>query len=86
MLIGLIFGLIVGWIISLFVEMLYLFKGFRVNGKANQLQGYYTIFALLGLIGGIIKIENEERINNHLLKFDGSCHNKAQLSVTHILG
>lgn len=56
MLIGLIFGLIVGWILSLFGGDLLLIQGFfELTGKQISSAGYYTIFALLGLIGGLIK-------------------------------
>jgi len=56
MFIGLIFGLIVGWIISLFGGDALLIQGIsELTGKQISTEGYYTIFALLGLIGGFIK-------------------------------
>jgi len=56
LLIGLIFGLIVGWIISLFGVDALLIQGIsELTGKQISTAGYYTIFALLGLLGGIIK-------------------------------
>lgn len=56
LLIGLIFGLIVGWIISLFGVDALLVQGIsELTGKQISTAGYYTIFALLGILGGIIK-------------------------------
>ena len=56
MFIGLIFGLVVAWIISLFGGDALLIQGMsELTGKQISTEGYYTIFALLGLIGGFIK-------------------------------
>jgi len=54
--IGLIFGLIVGWFVSLFGGDTLVIQGiFELTGKEISSAGYYTIFALLGLIGGLLK-------------------------------
>jgi hypothetical protein len=53
---GLIFGLIVGWFLSLFGIDHLIIKGvFELSGKEISSAGYYTILALLGLIGGMIR-------------------------------
>ncbi|NLB89050.1 MAG: hypothetical protein GX790_07480 [Syntrophomonadaceae bacterium] len=53
---GLIFGLIIGWFVSLFGGDTLIIQGvFELTGKEISSAGYYTIFALLGLIGGAIK-------------------------------
>jgi hypothetical protein len=53
---GLIFGLIVGWFVSLFGVNILIIQGiFELTGKEISSAGYYTIFALLGLISGAIK-------------------------------
>jgi hypothetical protein len=54
MLIGLIFGLIIGWLVSLFGGNTLIIQGvFELTGREISNAGYYTIFALLGLIGGL---------------------------------
>jgi hypothetical protein len=56
MLIGLISGLIVGWLVSLFGGDSLIIQGiFELTGKQISIAGYYTIFSLVGLIGGLIK-------------------------------
>ncbi|HHU32693.1 MAG: hypothetical protein ACOX1Y_11795 [Zhaonellaceae bacterium] len=56
MLIGLIFGLIIGWLVSLFGGNTLIIQGvFELTGREISNAGYYTIFALLGLIGGLLK-------------------------------
>lgn len=52
MLIGLISGLIVGWLVSLFGGDSLIIQGiFELTGKQISIAGYYTIFSLVGLIG-----------------------------------
>lgn len=56
MLLGLISGLIVAWLVSIFGGDLLIIQGvFELTGKQISIAGYYTIFALVGLIGGLIK-------------------------------
>ncbi|HQD41748.1 MAG: hypothetical protein GXY97_02070 [Clostridiales bacterium] len=56
MFIDLLFGLIVGWLVSLFGGDILIIQGVsELIGREISSAGYYTIFALLGLIGGIIK-------------------------------
>ncbi|NLY71077.1 MAG: hypothetical protein GX076_05280 [Clostridiales bacterium] len=56
LLLGLIFGLIVGWLVSLFGGNTLIIEGiYELTGKEISSAGYYTIFALLGLISGAIK-------------------------------
>ena len=56
LLVGLIFGLIVGWFVSLFGVNTLIIQGiFELTGKEISSAGYYTIFPLLGLIGGAFK-------------------------------
>lgn len=53
---GLVFGLIVGWFVSLFGGDALIIQGvLELTGKEISSAGYYTIFALLGLLGGAIK-------------------------------
>lgn len=53
---GLIVGLIVGWFVSLFGADHLIIQGvFELTGKSITIAGYYTIFALLGLLGGALK-------------------------------
>lgn len=53
---GLIVGLIVGWFVSLFGADDLIIQGvFELTGKPISIAGYYTIFALLGLLGGALK-------------------------------
>lgn len=53
---GLVFGLIVAWIVSFFGGDKILIQGIlELTGKNITMAGYYTIFLLLGLIGGALK-------------------------------
>ncbi|NMA01178.1 MAG: hypothetical protein GX923_01265 [Clostridia bacterium] len=53
---GLVFGLIVGWVVSLFGGNTLIIQGiFELTGKEISNAGYYTIFAFLGLISSAIK-------------------------------
>ncbi|NLW24423.1 MAG: hypothetical protein GXY91_04165 [Clostridia bacterium] len=55
MVIGLVFGLIVGWFISLFGANTLIIQGiFELTGKEISIAGYYTIFAFLGLVSGLL--------------------------------
>ncbi len=56
MLFGLLFGIIIGWFVSLFGGDILIIQGIlELTGREIGSAGYYTIFALLGLIGGAIK-------------------------------
>ena len=53
---GLIFGLVIGWVVSLFGGDSLLINGIReLTGNDITSAGYYTIFAIIGLIGGALK-------------------------------
>ncbi|KUO50378.1 MAG: hypothetical protein APF76_11780 [Desulfitibacter sp. BRH_c19] len=52
---GVIAGLIVGWVISMFGGNDLLIQGIlELTGKNISNAGYYTILALLGAIGGAL--------------------------------
>lgn len=56
MLWGLIVGLVVAWFVSLFGADKLIIRGvLELTGKQITTAGYYTIFALLGLLGGVIR-------------------------------
>lgn len=56
MLWGLIAGLLVAWLVSLFGADRLIIQGFfELTGKPISLAGYYTVFALLGLLGGVLR-------------------------------
>lgn len=56
LLVGLIFGLIIAWFVALFGGDTLIIQGvFELTGKVISKAGYYTIFALLGLLGSAIK-------------------------------
>ncbi|NMA49363.1 MAG: hypothetical protein GX947_06280 [Tissierellia bacterium] len=53
---GLIFGLVIAWVVSLFGGDSLLINGIReLTGNDITSAGYYTIFAIIGLIGGALK-------------------------------
>lgn len=53
---GLVVGLIVGWIVSLFGGDHLLIRGIQeLTGNTITSAGYYTIFAIVGLLGGVFK-------------------------------
>ncbi len=53
---GLIVGLIVGWIVSLFGGDQLIIKGVEeLTNNSITSAGYYTIFAIIGLLGGVLK-------------------------------
>ena len=53
---GLIFGLVIAWVVSLFGGDSLLINGIReLTGNDITNAGYYTIFAIIGLIGGALK-------------------------------
>lgn len=53
---GLVFGLVIGWIVSLFGGDTLLINGVtELTGNDITSAGYYTIFAVIGLIGGVLK-------------------------------
>ncbi|MDX9917412.1 MAG: hypothetical protein RBT15_05275 [Gudongella sp.] len=53
---GLVVGLIVGWIVSLFGGDNLLIQGIKeITGNSITSAGYYTIFAIIGLLGGVLK-------------------------------
>ncbi len=53
---GLVVGLIVGWIVSLFGGDNLLIQGIKeITGNSITSAGYYTIFAIIGLLGGVMK-------------------------------
>lgn len=55
LILGVIFGLIAAWFFSLFGGNTLIIQGLlELTGKEISDAGYYTIFALLGLIGGAI--------------------------------
>lgn len=57
MLLGLISGLIVAWLVSIFGGDLLIIQGvFELTGKQISIAGYYTIFALVGLIMDLLRI------------------------------
>lgn len=56
MLSGVIIGIIVAWVLTIFeVEQLLIRGVVELFGKEIGISGYYTIFAFIGLIGGIFK-------------------------------
>ncbi|HHZ02955.1 MAG TPA: hypothetical protein GX396_08500 [Tissierellia bacterium] len=56
LILGIVYGLIVGWFFSLFGGNTLIIQGIlELTGKEITDAGYYTIFALLGLMGGAIK-------------------------------
>lgn len=56
LLVGLIFGLLVGWFVALFGGNTLIMQGIlELTGKEISSAGYYTLFAFLGLIGGLVK-------------------------------
>lgn len=56
MLLGVIIGLIVAWILTMFEVDQLLINGItELFGKEIGVSGYYTIFAFIGLIGGAFK-------------------------------
>lgn len=53
---GLVIGLVVGWIVSLFGGDLLIIRGTQeLTGNAITSSGYYTMFAIIGLLGGVFK-------------------------------
>lgn len=53
---GLIVGLIVGWVVSLFGGDQLIIKGIEeLTSNSITSAGYYTIFAIIGLLGGVLK-------------------------------
>lgn len=53
---GLVFGLAVGWFVSLFGGNILIIQGvLELTGKEIGNAGYYTIFALLGAISALLK-------------------------------
>ncbi|WP_409227001.1 hypothetical protein [Gudongella sp. SC589] len=53
---GLVVGLVVGWIVSLFGGDVLIMNGIReLTGNSVSSAGYYTIFAIIGLLGGVFK-------------------------------
>lgn len=56
LILGIVYGLIAGWFFSLFGGNTLIIQGIlELTGKEITDAGYYTIFALLGLMGGAIK-------------------------------
>lgn len=56
MLSGLIFGIVIGWLVSLFGGDTLLINGItELTGNNITSAGYYTIFAIIGLVGGVLK-------------------------------
>lgn len=56
MLLGVIMGIVVAWILSLFGVDQLLIQGItQLLGRQIDISGYYTIFAMIGLIGGAWK-------------------------------
>lgn len=56
MLEGLIVGVVVGWFLSLFGFDDIVIRGvWELTNRSITNAGYYTIFALLGILGGSIK-------------------------------
>lgn len=56
MLLGVIMGIVVAWILSLFDVDQLLIQGItQLLGRQIDISGYYTIFAMIGLIGGAWK-------------------------------
>lgn len=56
MLFGVIMGLIAAWILTMFGIEALLIEGIsELTGKDIGISGYYTIFALIGLFGGVFK-------------------------------
>ncbi|RBP36675.1 hypothetical protein [Garciella nitratireducens] len=56
MLLGTIAGILVAWVLSLIGIDQLLIQGItEIFGKQIDISGYYTIFALIGLIGGAWK-------------------------------
>ncbi|MGI6574626.1 MAG: hypothetical protein ACOX3A_01950 [bacterium] len=52
---GLIAGLVVGWVISLFGVNEILIQGlFELTGIAISNAGFYTILVIIGILGGAI--------------------------------
>jgi len=53
---GLVVGLVVGWIVSLFGGDVLIMNGIHeLTGNSVSSAGYYTIFAIIGLLGGVFK-------------------------------
>ncbi|MGM0397042.1 MAG: hypothetical protein ACQEP4_08315 [Bacillota bacterium] len=53
---GLVVGLVVGWIVSLFGGDVLIIRGIQeLTGNSISAAGYYTIFAIIGLLGGVLK-------------------------------
>ncbi|MCR3956625.1 MAG: hypothetical protein NUK57_10035 [Gudongella sp.] len=53
---GLVVGLVVGWIVSLFGGDVLIMNGIQeLTGNSVSSAGYYTIFAIIGLLGGVFK-------------------------------
>ncbi len=53
---GLIGGLIVAWLLSIFGVDNFIIQGLNeLTGSTISNAGYYTIFAIIGTIGGAIK-------------------------------
>jgi hypothetical protein len=53
---GLLVGLVVGWVVSLFGGDQLIIQGIReITGNSITSAGYYTIFAIIGLLGGVLK-------------------------------
>ncbi|WP_213818616.1 hypothetical protein [Garciella nitratireducens] len=56
MLLGTIAGILVAWVLSLIgIDQLLIQGIIEIFGKQIDISGYYTIFALIGLIGGAWK-------------------------------
>ena len=53
---GLVVGLVVGWIVSLFGGDILIINGIQeLTGNSISSSGYYTMFAIIGLLGGVLK-------------------------------
>ena len=53
---GLVVGLIVGWVVSLFGGDQLIIQGVEeLTNNSISSAGYYTIFAIIGLLGGVLK-------------------------------